>query len=141
MAKPIFPFLVKCLDELNSYGKNLNQAHVLLPCKVIMSHDKKKNQLVCFQHLVWEDVIRNLYVLWLHSSWAESQESRHRHIRPLLTDVPCYSSPWEVGRMTAPMRRRKAVNRLLTKVEMLLLPLPSIFITPVFLPFANNSCQ
>ena len=98
--------------------KNLNQAHVLLPCKVIMSHDKKKkkkNRLACFQHLVWEDVIRNLYVFWLHSSWAESQESRHRHIRPLLTDVPCYSSPWEVGRMTAPMRRTKAVNRTTNK--------------------------
>lgn len=91
-------------------GTGLNQAHTLLPCKVIMSRGKSKQQLACFQHIVGKKQL-GIFMYFGCSLVGLSQESQHHHIRPLLTDVPCYSSPWEVGRMAAPNEKKEGCKQ------------------------------
>ena len=96
-------------------GTNLNQAHTLLPCKVITSHDKSKNQLACFQHLVGK---KRLGIFMYFGCTLVGLRAKSHNIITLDLCSQMYQVIPPLGKWEGwlpQMRKRKAVNRITNK--------------------------
>lgn len=99
-----------------------------------------QNPLAYFQPLVGKQRRRNLTVLRLHSCLTKGQDSQHHHIRPLLIHFGLIGLfRWKVEGMAVPSEEKEGCkqNYQLTRWNYSHFLCTGIFMTPVFLPFAN----